>query len=121
MLELICSFSRIGGGFNDKWLIYWQQNEGLGGWVGGGWSFWPILEMTSSTYRDGGASSLRSGVLIVGDLYFQYKASPGIMTSFNTTEDSLPWRSPHSLANSRIEDDSFVSPKMNSHLLDSCM
>ncbi|XP_034312898.2 catenin delta-1 isoform X3 [Magallana gigas] len=51
----------------------------------------------------------------------QYKASPGIMTSFNTTEDSLPWRSPHSLANSRIEDDSFVSPKMNSHLLDSCM
>lgn len=31
MLELICSFSRIGGGFNDKWLIYWQQNEGSGG------------------------------------------------------------------------------------------
>lgn len=66
-------------------------------------------------------SSTRSGDLIVGDLYFQYKASPGIMTSFNTTEDSLPWQSPHSFANSRIEDDSFVSPKMNSHLLDSCM
>ncbi|XP_022311231.1 uncharacterized protein LOC111116519 isoform X2 [Crassostrea virginica] len=51
----------------------------------------------------------------------QYKASPGSMTSFNTTEDSLPWQSPHYLGNSRLDDDSFVSPKMNSHLLDSCI
>ncbi|XP_062572572.1 catenin delta-1-like isoform X3 [Saccostrea cucullata] len=51
----------------------------------------------------------------------QYQGSPGNMTSFNTTEDSLPWQSPHYLADSRIQDDSFVSPKMNSHLLDSCM
>ncbi|XP_048780708.2 splicing regulator ARVCF-like isoform X3 [Ostrea edulis] len=51
----------------------------------------------------------------------QYIAGTGSMTSFNTTEDSLPWQSPRYLTNSRIEDDSFVSPKMNSHLLDSCM
>lgn len=48
----------------------WFIDNKMRGWVGGGWSFWLILEMISSTCRDGGVSFLRLGVLIVGDLYF---------------------------------------------------